>query len=640
MKKNLSLILAVIMVLGVLAGCAEHVHFFGEWTTIKKPTCIESGLRERYCSCGEKQQQIIQADGHVMVEGVCSVCGYSEKHFHKVGSDWYSDEAHHWRICEECGDKAEEGAHSFGEWKITKNATEQQEGEKKRQCTMCKYEQTEIIAVLSHTHNWSNKWSSNSTNHWHACASCQEKNSNAKHSFSDWIITKEATTTAKGAKYRTCTVCGYKQTESIAKVSHTHEWGNWNIITYPTEQSNGEMYHKCSKCGATENQVLQGGKINPIKSDGVIQYVGSCFYNGSILCIPETCNNILVEHIDFLEAPPKGIEIIIIPKSVKSIGVFPAYIEGVDGVRQPTYRGSLKEVVIQEGSVLTEISSHCFNDARLLEKINLPQSLRKLGEGAFENCSKLKDIGQWPQYITSVPGKAFENCSSLDVLLPNTITAVGANAFAGTSITKISFNSVYLGTFAFTNSKLKSVYIKQLTNRNGDNTSCQFSNCNALEEIVINELETIPRRFLSDCSNLKKAELSKDFKNKRITIGDYAFQNCSNLISIITSEEIWIRAYAFAGCLSLEKIEIRYFAGYIPNNCFSGCAKLSSVTFERWNGSRAVGTTAFLNCKNLSNITVPISVSEWNKMTKGDNWDYGTGSYIVHCSDGDVVKTG
>ena len=112
------------------------------------------------------------------------------------------------------------------------------------------------------------------------------------------------------------------------------------------------------------------------------------------------------------------------------------------------------------------------------------------------------------------------------------------------------------------------------------------------------------------------------------------------MISIITSEEIWIRAYAFAGCLSLEKIEIRYFAGYIPNNCFSGCAKLSSVTFERWNGSRAVGTTAFLNCKNLSNITVPISVSEWNKMTKGDNWDYGTGSYIVHCSDGDVVKTG
>ena len=66
-----------------------------------------------------------------------------------------------------------------------------------------------------HTHSFSSEWKSDSTNHWHECA-CGEKSDIAVHTYGEWTVTKEATATEKGSKERACSVCGYKETSSIA----------------------------------------------------------------------------------------------------------------------------------------------------------------------------------------------------------------------------------------------------------------------------------------------------------------------------------------------------------------------------------------------------------------------------------------
>ena len=43
----------------------EHEHVFGEWATVIEPTCIEKGLEERVCECGEKEQHELDALGHL-----------------------------------------------------------------------------------------------------------------------------------------------------------------------------------------------------------------------------------------------------------------------------------------------------------------------------------------------------------------------------------------------------------------------------------------------------------------------------------------------------------------------------------------------------------------------------------------------
>ena len=41
----------------------EHTHNFGEWSATKNATCIEDGVKTRYCNCGEKQSDTIPATG-------------------------------------------------------------------------------------------------------------------------------------------------------------------------------------------------------------------------------------------------------------------------------------------------------------------------------------------------------------------------------------------------------------------------------------------------------------------------------------------------------------------------------------------------------------------------------------------------
>lgn len=60
-----------------------HVHSFGEWTEIKKATCIEEGAKERACSCGEKETLAIAKTTHTevvdaAVEATCTATGLTE----------------------------------------------------------------------------------------------------------------------------------------------------------------------------------------------------------------------------------------------------------------------------------------------------------------------------------------------------------------------------------------------------------------------------------------------------------------------------------------------------------------------------------------------------------------------------------
>ena len=66
----------------------------------------------------------------------------------------------------------------------------------------------EIIPALGHT--YAAEWEFNSTHHWHECIRCDDKNDNAAHTISDWIIDLEATETVPGSQYKECTICKYE----------------------------------------------------------------------------------------------------------------------------------------------------------------------------------------------------------------------------------------------------------------------------------------------------------------------------------------------------------------------------------------------------------------------------------------------
>lgn len=57
------------------------------------------------------------------------------------------NETDHWEECA-CGDEQNKEAHKYGEWTITKEATETEAGEKDRTCTVCGYQETAEMPKL------------------------------------------------------------------------------------------------------------------------------------------------------------------------------------------------------------------------------------------------------------------------------------------------------------------------------------------------------------------------------------------------------------------------------------------------------------------------------------------------------------
>ena len=57
------------------------------------------------------------------------------------------DDAKHWKVCGICGDKAEEAAHSYGQWTVTGEPTISETGSRSKTCA-CGHTVTETIPAI------------------------------------------------------------------------------------------------------------------------------------------------------------------------------------------------------------------------------------------------------------------------------------------------------------------------------------------------------------------------------------------------------------------------------------------------------------------------------------------------------------
>ena len=115
-------------------------------------------------------------------------------------------------------------------------------------------------------HQWATKWTSDKTAHWHECSvdwceisSNDRKDSYAKHTYKT-VVTKKPTYTATGVKTSTCTVCGYKKTETVAKLKCTKHTYTWKTTTKATVFAPAKQTKVCSKCGYTTKITRNYGK--------------------------------------------------------------------------------------------------------------------------------------------------------------------------------------------------------------------------------------------------------------------------------------------------------------------------------------------------------------------------------------------
>ena len=112
--------------------------------------------------------------------------------------------------------------HSFGEWTVAKQATCTEKGSEERRCSSCNEIEIREIAAIGHKAVTDKAVAATCTadgktegSHCSVCGAVIKAQTTVKakgHSYGDWVVTKEATSTSDGVETRTCSVCGAKET--------------------------------------------------------------------------------------------------------------------------------------------------------------------------------------------------------------------------------------------------------------------------------------------------------------------------------------------------------------------------------------------------------------------------------------------
>ena len=316
---------------------------------------------------------------------------------------------------------------------------------------------------------------------------------------------------------------------------------------------------------------------------------------------------------------------------------------------------NLESIVLPNS--ITAISQGAFAFTKLTS-LTIPEKVTSIGGGSpgweylgtFEGCSNLKTI-DIPNNVTSLYSYAFSGSSITSITIPNSVTIIGDYAFSacsGMTSATIPSSVTSIGNSAFSGCRgLTSVTIPNSVTSISNHA---FSGCSSLTSVTIsNSLKTIGDDVFDDCGDLTSVKVPVtdlsvfcnnqviyligsagrdrgkyiyiqliDIEGTEITeyivpndvtsIGDYAFRDCSGLISVTIPNSVTsIGNGAFSGCSGLTSVTIPSSVTSISSGAFAYCKGLTSVIIP--NSVTSIGQGAFGSCSGLTSVTIPNSVT-------------------------------
>lgn len=612
-----------------------HVHNWVDEVT--EPTCTEDGYTTHRCECGES---------------------YIDNTVKTVGHDWKDATCSAPKSCAVCGAKdGRPAGHQWDDGVVTKDATEESDGEQKFTCTVCGEVELRVIPSKNHEHSYDNAvvtpptcTEKGYTTHTCRCGDSYT-DSEVKAAGHDW---KDATCTAPRAcktcgitegsasghswkdatcsNPKTCSVCGVS--EGSAK---DHSWKEATCTVPKT----------CSVCGATEGS-----------ANGHNWKVATCTK-------PKTCMT-----CDATEGEAKGHSwknaTCTTPKTCSVCGVTEGSAKGhsYNSVVTPpteTERGYTTHtctacgdsyvdsytdpvIVYETGTFVFSADgvARLYGDNNQVYRTYTGWTTAKYTEsnvpwnGVKEQIKKvIIENGVSPQYtdwwfricreltsvtlgnsVTNIGIRTFDTCSSLaSIIIPNSVTSIGRGAFGDcTSLTEImipkSVTSISEDVFSGC-AKLASMAVAAGNTAYHSKGNCiietasktLIAGCNKSVIPDDGSVMIIGNYAFRGCENLSDVVIP----NGVTGIGEWAFYGCSSITRMIIPEGVTsIGGHAFQNCSGLTSVSIPIGVTSINDYTFGYCDKLSNVTIP--DGVTSIGTGAFRNCEMMSRVTIPDSV--------------------------------
>lgn len=304
----------------------------------------------------------------------------------------------------------------------------------------------------------------------------------------------------------------------------------------------------------------------------------------------------------------------------------------------------------------TAINNYAFKHCYGITKAIIPSNITSIGSYAFEYCKNMTEMVIQTGCIT-INNDAIYGCSGLKkITIPSSITSIGDGAFYQSRIEDIYIDSIswWLGLSL-------SVYTSHFISTSHN---IYVNNVLLTNLIIPNDITDIGDYIFSYCKSLISVTMGSNI----ISIGEHTFYNCINLTNVSISDNIeYIGSDAFYGCNNLayniysfdrylgnDNNPYLVFMGPVPGQHHFGLTinnntkiiytralynHVSIDTVSIPSSVICIGAAAFSGCFNLTSIIFTGTMSQWNSINKGYGWNYNTGDYIIHCTDGDIPKS-
>ena len=603
-----------------LSGEAPHVHSYKK--TITDPTCVEEGYTTYTCDCGDtKVEDKVPALDHKWDDGV-----------------------------------------------VTKEATEENDGEMLFTCIRCPETKTEVISKQEHSHSYKKTITDPTcmeegyTTYTCDCGDTkvEDKVPALDHMFFDGI----------------CIVCGDKDPAYVTPTEPTEPEPEDPDVGIVDSGDCGELHWTLDSQGVLT--ISGAGAMPYCQMESEVPWSGYC----------------------------EQITKAVIQEGVTSVGPYAFYnclnleeVDIADSVIQihqsAFYRcRSLKSVVVPDKVV--SIGNEAFYSCDSLQSIELGTGVQLLGRNVFDMCRSLTEI-TIPESVVSIDSYCFQSCESLgEITFLGNAPAFGGNVFSGVGIfpsdtatclypegndtwtdsvmqnmggrlvwkaygkqeeevpgiggvcgsdmqweldettgTLIISGSGYMNNvesmiyspwYAYRD-KIRTVVIEEGVISVGDNMLSglyaltevmfpkslrfvgegAFSMDTSLPQIDLSGLETIHGEAFSGCASLEEVTLPAN-----VNIGHQLFRDCTGLKKVTicanSREALGHGSEMFRGCTALTEVILEAGVGSIPQYAFADCTALEKITIP--SSVEVIAANAFQDCTALREVTLESGVGE------------------------------
>ena len=248
------------------------------------------------------------------------------------------------------------------------------------------------------------------------------------------------------------------------------------------------------------------------------------------------------------------------------------------------YSGSAENIVIPaqiDGKSVTRIGNNAFEKSSAKE-IVIPDSVTEIGSQAFSGCEKLTGVSI-PNSVTMIRDRAFFDCNSLaSITIPDSVTDIELQAFCNcTSLKSVtipaSVTDIGDEAFGYYFNDIDELEIKKVDgfkiNYVKNTYGHYYATKNGFSDedcIIANELNDGTLEISKYAGNSATYEIPGEIDGKKVVrIGNSAFIDCTELTSVTIPDGVTdIRWRAFYNCVSLKSVTIPKSVTYIDNYAF------------------------------------------------------------------------